>query len=57
MARHPLGPLGGTGINISANPCAVYNSLRTALPTDTNSGGGVIRNLPGWDLQMIRFHS
>lgn len=43
----------GTGINLFADPCAVYNSLRYALPTDTNSGGGgVIRNLPGWDLDM-----
>jgi hypothetical protein len=44
---------GGTGINVFADPCAVYNSFRYALPTDTNSGGGgVIRNLPGWDLDM-----
>jgi hypothetical protein len=44
---------GGTGINIFANPCAVYNSLRYALPTDTSAGGGgIIRNLPGWDLDM-----
>ena len=44
---------GGTGINIFADPCAVYNSLRYALPTDTNSGGGgIIRGFPGWDLDM-----
>jgi hypothetical protein len=44
---------GGTGVNLFANPCAVYNSLRYALPTDTNSGGGgVIRNLPAWNLDM-----
>ncbi|HEY6946397.1 MAG TPA: carboxypeptidase-like regulatory domain-containing protein [Candidatus Acidoferrum sp.] len=43
----------GTGINLFADPCAVYNSFRYALPTDTNSGGGgVLRNLPGWDLDM-----
>ena len=42
---------GGTGINVFANPCAAYNSLRYALPTDTNSGGGgIFRNLPGWNL-------
>lgn len=44
---------GGTGINLFANPCAVYQQFRYALPTDTNSGGGgVLRNLPGWDLDM-----
>lgn len=44
---------GGSGINLFADPNAVYNSLRYALPTDTNSGGGgVIRNLPGWNLDM-----
>lgn len=44
---------GGTGINIFADPNAAYNNFRYALPTDTNSGGGgVIRNLPGWDLDM-----
>ena len=47
------GSKGGTGINLFANPCAVYQQFRYALPTDTNSGGGgVIRNLPGWDLDM-----
>ena len=43
----------GTGINLFADPNAVYNQFRYALPTDTNSGGGgVIRNLPAWDLDM-----
>jgi hypothetical protein len=43
----------GTGINLFANPNAAYNMFRYALPTDTNSGGGgVIRNLPGWDLDV-----
>lgn len=44
---------GGTGINLFADPNAVYNSFRYRLPTDTNSGGGgVLRNLPGWNLDM-----
>jgi hypothetical protein len=44
---------GGTGINLFADPNAVYNQFRYALPTDTNSGGGgVIRNLPAWNLDM-----
>lgn len=43
----------GTGINLFADPNAAYNNFRFALPTDTNSGGGgVIRNLPGWNLDM-----
>ena len=43
----------GTGINLFADPNAVYNSFRYALPTDTRAGGGgVIRNLPGWDLDV-----
>jgi hypothetical protein len=43
----------GTGINLFADPNAVYNLFRYALPTDTNSGGGgVIRNLPAWNLDM-----
>lgn len=43
----------GTGINLFADPNAAYNMFRYALPTDTNSGGGgVIRNLPGWDLDV-----
>jgi hypothetical protein len=43
----------GTGINLFGDPNAVYNMFRYALPTDTNSGGGgVIRNLPAWNLDM-----
>ena len=54
----PVGSAGnpstkGTGINLFADPNAVYNLFRYALPTDTNSGGGgVLRNLPGWNLDM-----
>jgi hypothetical protein len=52
----------GTGINLFADPNAAYNMFRYALPTDTNSGGGgVIRNLPGWNLDVtvtkdVTFH-
>jgi hypothetical protein len=43
----------GTGINIFSNPAAAYCQFRYLLPTDTNSGGGgVIRNLPAWNLDM-----
>ena len=43
----------GTGINLFANPAAVYDMFRYALPTDTNSGGGgVIRNLPAWNMDL-----
>jgi carboxypeptidase family protein len=43
----------GTGINLFSNPGAVLCQFRYALPTDTNSGGGgVIRNLPGWNIDM-----
>ena len=53
VASRGNGSNGGTGINIFADPCAVYNSFRYALPTDSNSGGGgVIRNLPGWNLDV-----
>jgi hypothetical protein len=43
----------GTGVSLFADPNAAYNMFRYALPTDTNSGGGgVIRNLPAWNLDM-----
>jgi Carboxypeptidase regulatory-like domain len=43
----------GTGINLFADPNAVYNQLRYALPTDTSANGaGVLRNLPGWDVDL-----
>lgn len=44
---------GGTGINLFANPQAVYDMFRYALPTDTSSNGaGVLRNLSSWNLDM-----
>ena len=43
----------GTGINLFADPNAVYNQFRYALPTDTSAnGGGVLRNLSSWNLDM-----
>jgi hypothetical protein len=43
----------GTGINLFADPNAVYNQFRYALPTDTSAGGGgILRNLPSWNLDM-----
>jgi len=43
----------GTGVSLFANPTAAYNLFRYALPTDTSAGGGgVIRNLPAWNLDM-----
>ena len=44
---------GGTGVNLFADPNAVYNMFRYALPTDTSANGaGVLRNLPSWNLDM-----
>jgi hypothetical protein len=44
---------GGTGINLFANPQAVYDMFRYALPTDTSANGaGVLRNLSSWNLDM-----
>lgn len=43
--------VGGTGINLFANPQAVYDMFRYALPTDTSANGaGVLRNLSSWNL-------
>ena len=46
------GTSGNTGINMFANPCAVYNQFRRPiLGQDTGSGGaGVIRGFPFWNL-------
>jgi hypothetical protein len=46
-------PRRGSGINLFADPNAVYNNFRYALPTDTTANGaGVLRNLPAWDLDL-----
>jgi hypothetical protein len=44
----------GTGINLFANPGAVAAQFRPLLPgVDINAGGnGVLRGLPGWNLDM-----
>ncbi len=46
------GTSGNTGINIFADPCAIYNEFRRPiLGQDTNTGGaGVIRGFPFWNL-------
>ena len=45
---------GGSGINIFADPNAVYNQFRhPILGIDTTGGGaGILRNLPTWNLDM-----
>ncbi len=45
------GTSGNTGVNIFANPCAVYNQFRRPLlGQDTGSGGFDIRGFPFWNL-------
>ncbi len=42
---------GGTGMNMFANPCAVWNEFRRpVLGQDTGSGGFAIRGFPFWNL-------
>jgi hypothetical protein len=45
---------GGTGLNLFANPLAVFNSFRPAMVgIDTTSGsGGQLRGLPRWNLDL-----
>jgi hypothetical protein len=45
---------GGSGLNIFADPTAVYNQFRRLiLGVDTTSGGaGVLRGFPTWNLDM-----
>ena len=46
------GTSGNTGVNIFADPCAIYNEFRRpVLGQDTNTGGaGVLRGFPFWNL-------
>ena len=45
------GTSGNTGVNMFANPCAVYNQFRRPiLGQDTGSGGFDIRGFPFWNL-------
>ena len=44
---------GGSGLNVFADPAAVYNSFRRiSLSTDTNRQRGAIRGLPTWNLDL-----
>lgn len=44
---------GGTGLNLFANPEAVFKSFRPIrLSEDTRSGRGVLRGLPHWNLDF-----
>jgi hypothetical protein len=45
---------GGSGLNIFADPNAIYNEFgRLVLGVDTNSNGaGILRNFPTWNLDM-----
>ena len=47
-----VGNSGNSGMNMFSNPCAIYNEFRPpVLGVDTNqSGAGVIRNFPTWNL-------
>ena len=52
---------GGAGLNLFANPTAVYNSFRTPIlgldnGTAASGGAGVLRGMPTWnlDLQLIK---
>jgi hypothetical protein len=45
------GTSGNTGLNMFANPCAIYNEFRRpVLGQDTGSGGFAIRGFPYWNL-------
>jgi hypothetical protein len=45
---------GGTGLNLFANPLAVFNSFRPAMVgiDTTSAGGGQLRGLPRWNLDL-----
>ncbi len=45
---------GGTGLNLFANPLAVFNSFRPAMVgiDTTSGGGGQLRGLPQWNLDL-----
>ncbi|MBI3951772.1 MAG: hypothetical protein HY314_15090 [Acidobacteria bacterium] len=44
---------GGSGLNLYANPEAVFNNFRFPLMTrDTRFGFGVLRGLPRWNLDL-----
>jgi hypothetical protein len=45
---------GGSGLNLFANPAAVFNSFRPAMVSldSTSSGGGQLRGLPRWNVDL-----
>ncbi len=49
-----VGTSGNSGMNMFSSPCAIYNEFRPpVLGVDSNqSGAGVIRNFPTWNLDM-----
>jgi hypothetical protein len=43
--------VGGTGVNLFADPQAVFNSFRRVLISqDTRAGRGTLRGLPRWNV-------
>jgi hypothetical protein len=45
---------GGSGLNLFANPLAVFNSFRPAMVSldTTSGGGGQLRGLPRWNIDL-----
>jgi hypothetical protein len=49
---------GGTGLNLFADPAAVFNSFRPILLSqDTRSGGYVLRGMNQWNMDMTVAHT